>query len=233
MTRLLLIFILVSLTGCGLLSNTKNETEAVQAVADFYGGFCESIIGVSVSTENEKTRSFELKVTGSEALEQFKNSPEIAASNVAYISYTHLKDEKSNYSEIGSQLVFKNNEIFKSSYSPEDLELIHNKLKLIDRLTLLLKKQGYQEISPMLSEQSFSGEEKVRLVNDIASTDPQFGLLKGYTLLGFKMNSYKEFNVLDVFVVMERAKEKIQLNVKIDLKASEDKIHYMNYKFEI
>ncbi|WP_207532955.1 hypothetical protein [Desertivirga arenae] len=233
MRRLLLIFAIFNFSGCGLVSTSKNETKAVQAVANFYGGFCEPTIGVSASTETGNKKFFELKVTESNALEQFKNSPEIAASNVAYLFYTHLKEEKNQYSEIRSQLVFKDADAYIASYPSADLALIESKLKLVEQLTYLLKSNMFHAISLMLSDQSFAEEEKAKLINSIAALEPQLGVLKDYTILGFKKSSYNDFNVLDVFVVVDRAKEKTQLNVKIDLKPNEDKIHFLDYKFEL
>ncbi len=55
--KLLLLFYLVTVTAaCGPLGKTKNETEAVQAIAAFYEGICEPSKIFSASTEAGKKK---------------------------------------------------------------------------------------------------------------------------------------------------------------------------------
>jgi len=94
----------------GLFSNfvsiTDNEDNGVKKILDFYGGYCKYAIGASASTDDGKKKYFELELSKSHGLEKQRATPELIASNVAYIFLSNLKEERKNYDEIHAVLIF-------------------------------------------------------------------------------------------------------------------------------
>ena len=121
-----------------LLSNfisiTDNEDKGVKKILNFYGGYCEYSIGATLSTTEDKKKSFELKLSKSEILDKFSKTPEIPASNLAYLFYTNLKEEKKNYDEIESVLLFNNREEYKTTFSSDQLEMIGEKMTVLNQV---------------------------------------------------------------------------------------------------
>ncbi len=219
----------------GLLSHlasiTDNEDKGVKEILDFYGGACEYSIGASLSTDEGKNKYFEIKLTKSESLDKFSTQPEVAATNVAYIFFRNLKGEKRNYDEIHCVLLFDDGKKYEASYSMDKLELIAHKLVILNNAVDFIKNKKFDDLKLLLSDGSYTQAAKNELIASIQKIEPTFSPIKGFRPYGFKYETLNGYNVLNILVAVIREKDNTQLSLKVDLKPSEDKIHFLDYKF--
>lgn len=99
MKQILQIVILLIIFSCNKIEASKTEVEAVNKVIQFYSGQVNRSIGFKIAN-GKKANYFELQVSKSDLLNNEQRYLTEQAGNVAYIFYTNLKEEKSNYNEI-------------------------------------------------------------------------------------------------------------------------------------
>jgi hypothetical protein len=215
------------------LSITDNEDKSIKEIINFYRGYCEYSIGTTISTDNGTKKYFELKLSKSEVLEKFSNSPDVMASNMAYLFYKNLKGENKKYNEIHSVLIFDKKEKYEAIYSRDQLELISAKMYVLNKVLDLTKTKNFIGLKPILSDDSYSENAKNQLITNLQKVDPTFGNFKGFTLFGFRYETLNGFSVLDIFGVINRDKQNNEFTLKVDLKASEDKVHFLDYNFPL
>ncbi|MCR8561794.1 hypothetical protein KXD93_29325 [Mucilaginibacter sp. BJC16-A38] len=243
---LLILFVLL-LFSCGnkhpgeqktsLLSNlvtiSDNEDRGVKDILNFYGGVCEYSIGASLSTDEGKNKYFEVKLSKSESLDKFSRVPEVAASNIAYLFFKSLKGEKRNYDEIHSVLLFRSGSKFEASYSIDKLELIAHKLTILDKVVDLIKNKKFEVLKSLLSDGSYTPAAKSDLMRNIQKIELSLGNIKGFRPYGFKFETLNGYNVLNILGIVLRDKENTEISLKVDLKPSEDKVHFLDYKLSL
>lgn len=212
---------------------TSNEDKGIKDVLVFFGGYCEYSIGASISTDEGTKKFFELKESKSEVLEKYSNSPDVMASNMAYIFYSDLKSENKRYSEIHSVLIFDKKEKYEAIYSRDQLELISAKMNVLNKVIDLIKAKNFVGLKPILSDDSYTEDAKNQLISNLQKVDTTVGNIKGFTLFGFRYESLNGFKVLDIFGVINTDKQNNPFTLKVDLKVSEDKIHFLDYNFPL
>ncbi len=224
-------------TKTNLLSNfisiTDRENAGVKEILDFYGGYCEYSIGVALSTAEANTKYFELKLSKSEVLDNNLKSPDLVASNMSYIFFNNLKEEKKNYTEIHSVLQFTNGEEYKEIYSKEQLELTQQKMAVLNKVLEILKSNDLEALKNILSNESYNTDSKNDLIKNIHDVKASFGNVKGFQLFGFKQESYNDFDVLKILGIIERDKKNHEFSLSVDLKVSEDLVHYLDFKWDM
>jgi hypothetical protein len=87
-----LLFLIVS---CNKARVSKQEVAAVDSVLAFYGGQCVRAKGYKIEND-EKETYFELEMSKSKTLDTYEDFLGMAASNVAYLFYKNLGDDKKN-----------------------------------------------------------------------------------------------------------------------------------------
>ncbi len=228
---IIIYFLLLIPVGCSNSFNTENEIKGIQEVADFYGGQCQSFIGIKASSGDETERHIELVLSESEGLESYKKHPDYAAGNIAYRLFNNLKGEEENYDTIKSTLLFKDKTKRTFDYSVEELKLIRNKLTVLTSIIELIKTKDYFGIDKFLHEESIPEDQKIKMYKDFDEIESEWGKLKDFTLYGFKMETVDGYNVLKCMGVMSRAKKDLKFSVNIDMKISEDRIHFLGYGY--
>jgi hypothetical protein len=216
-----------------LLSNfvsiTDNEDKGVKDVLDFYGGYCEYAIGTSFSTDEGKKKYFELKLTKSEVADKFANVREFTASNMAYMFYKDLKNEKKNYDEIHSVLILNGKDKYEYKYSHGRLDTISAKLKVFNKVFESIKGKKYDQLKTILSNDSYKDSDKNQMVLNLKKIDTAYGNIKGVLIYGFRFERQNEFDVLTILGVFLRDKQNNPITIKVDLNSSDDKIHFLDY----
>jgi len=164
---LLSIFLIITSCGnkregehkTGLFSNfisiSDNEDKGVKEILAFYGGQCKYAIGASASTKDGKKKYFELEMSQSVVLEDYANKIEMPASNIAYLFYSNLKDEKSSYDEIHSIIILKDGTKKTFEYSTEKLELVDKRMSLAKKTVDLLTNKDYENLKLLLNNELF------------------------------------------------------------------------------
>jgi hypothetical protein len=244
---LILIVSTLTITSCGnrhegeqkptilsnVLSITDNEDKGVKEILDFYGGYCKYAIGVSASTETGKKKYFELELSKSDAIEERAKVAQMPASNIAYLFYKNLnQEERDNYDEIHTVLIFADGEKMTFEFPTKQLELVKQKMKVVDKIVDLIKEKNFEALRPLLNDTAFVTYDKNELITNLTNFDPQFGnVTEGFRPFGFRINKAKDgTEVLHISGAIIRDKQSNEFSVDLDLNGNDDNIFVLQYK---
>lgn len=244
---LILIASTLTITSCGnrhegeqkptLLSNalsiTDNEDKGVKEILDFYGGYCKYAIGASASTETGKKKYFELELSKSDVIEEKAKVAQMPASNIAYLFYKNLnKEERENYDEIHTVLIFADGEKMTFEYPREQLELVDQRIKVVNKVVGLIKEKNFEALRLMLNDTALVTYDKNELITNLAKVDPQFGnVTEGFRPFGFRINKVKDgTDLLHISGAIIRDKQSNEFSVDLDLNGKDDNIYVLQYK---
>lgn len=214
-----------------LISITDNEYKGVKEILDFYGGQCKYSIGASASTNEGSKKYFELEMSKSEEIEKYSQVVEMPASNVAYLFYKNLTEEKANYSEIHSVIIFNDGSKKTFKYPVDKLEIVNTKMTLVNKVIGLIKDKNFEAIKPMLNDTSFVRYNKNELINNITKIDPTFGTVKEFMLYGFRFNKLENGKeILHYSGAIIRDKQSNEFSIDLDPNSTNDEIIILQYK---
>ena len=218
----------------GLLSNlisiTDNEDAGVKEILAFYGGQCKYAIGASASTKDGKKKYFELELSKSDAIQKLSDKIEMPASNIAYRFYKNLKQEKSNYDEIHSVIIFEDGTEKTFVYSAEKLELISKRMKLANKVVQLLTNKDYERLKTILNIDS-AKYDKDELISNLIKFEPQFGDIKEFRPFGFRINQTKNgMNILHISGALIREVQNSEFSIDVDLNSDKEEVFLLQYK---
>ncbi len=203
MKQTLHILVLLLLFSCNKIGVSETETKAVDKILEFYGGQVNRAIGFKTKNTT-KINYFELKVSKSQLLDNDQKDLAGHAGNIAYLFYSNLKDEKSNYQEIKVVIDLQNGESRSYDFPVSDLKDIENLLPFINKTNSFIRKKDYKGFAETFSTQ-FKADEK-DLKNLFDELHSRFGEIKEIQFQGFsfaedpKVGPYilvKEVLVLD------------------------------------
>lgn len=245
-TVLFLLFSVSLLVSCGggkdgeikptLLSNlvsiTDNEDKGVKEILKYYGGYCEYSIGVSASIPEGKSKYFELKLSKSEAVEGYQNLIKMPASNMAYLFYKNLKEERENYSEIRTVIVLKNGREVSSTFTKEELQEVVDRIPTAEQALKFIKGKDFKAVETLIENESFYNYNKADLITQLEKIDPEFGEVTGYLPYGFRFLKTKEGGkILHLAYMVSRDINSHEFSVDFDMSGSKDKILKLDYNF--
>lgn len=239
MKKLAIALLIVSvITSCGLpkaLKVTENEDKGVKEVLGFYGGYCKYSIGILASTETKTKKYFELELSGSSVVNKYWQTPEMSASNIAYLFYRNLKgEEERKYNEIRTVLVFSNGEKVEFSYPVSELQLVTRRMLLADKVVALLRKQDYEGLASILNDSSpFATYKKAELISQVKAAEQRFGnVTEGFRSFGFKIGDRKDgMQLLHMSGVVLRDKENSEFSIYANLHSDKEEVFLLQYKF--
>jgi hypothetical protein len=229
--RFIAILIILPIACKNIVSITPNEDKGVKDILNFYGGYCKYSLGVSASTDEGAKKFFELQLSKSEVVEKYADMPDVSAANIAYLFYNDLKQERKNYDEIHCVLLFNKRDKYEGIFSMDTLALISSKMKIADQVVGLIKNKKFDDLKPLFSSNSYTDSAKNAVIANIKKLDPTFGNIKEFMPLGFRFETVNGIPVLDILGAMMRDKQNNQFTLKVDASPSENKVHYLDYKF--
>lgn len=244
---LILIVLTLTITSCGnrhegeikptllskALSITDNEDKGVKEILSFYGGYCKYSKGVSASTGTGKKKYFELELSKSNAIEEDAKVAKMPASNIAYLFYKNLnKEERENYDEIHTVLIFSNGEKMNFEYPSDQLELVDQRMKVVYKVVELIKEKNFEGLRPMLNDTAFFSYDKNELITNLTKVDSQFGnVTEGFLPFGFRINKAKdETDILHISGAIIRDKQNNEFSIDLDLNGKDNNIYVLQYK---
>ncbi len=182
---------------------TANEDKGVKEVLNYYGGVCEPSIGTSgnlnikigeIKTESNKT--FTLKLSKSEIVEKLGKDFNLSlpASNVAYLFYKNLEEEKNNYSEIRVLIVLNDGTTETFTYPIDQLELVKVKMDIANKVVEFIKQKDYQGLKSIISKENPFSFDHEEFISVISEAELKLGLISGFLPWGFRID--KEYNAL-------------------------------------
>jgi hypothetical protein len=209
------------------VSITDNEDKGVKEILELYGGQCKYAVGF----ENSK-RYFELELSGSDIVEKQSEIAEMTASNVAYTFYKNLKDEKNNYVEIRTVLVFADSQKLSLAYPTRQLELIQKKMQVASKIVELIKKRDYTALRSAISDDEHLTYDKDVLIENMKVADIQFGnVTTGFTPYGFRIQQAKNgMKILHISGAISRDKQGNEFSIDTDLNGKDEKVFIFQYK---
>jgi hypothetical protein len=145
MKQIFQILALLIIFSCSKVGVSKTEVEAVDKVLQFYGGQVNRSIGFKIA--NGKTANyFELQVSKSDLLNNEQRYLTEQAGNIAYIFYTNLKDEKSNYNEIRVKIDLDNGTSQEYNFSTTELKEIEELYPEIEKTNNFIRDADYKSL---------------------------------------------------------------------------------------
>ncbi|MBU2947016.1 hypothetical protein [Zobellia uliginosa] len=216
----------------GILSNfidiTDNEDAGVKEILDFYGGQCKYAIGASASTKDGSKKYFELEMSQSEAIEERLNKVHLPSSNIAYIFFKNLKEEKKNYDAIHVVLISEDKSEQEFKFPISTLEQVQQRMALNDKTINILKEKKFEELKPMLNNELITFD-KEELISRLMELEPQFGDVKEYRFFGFKVVPYKGTEILHLSGALLRENQNHEFSIDIDFKSDKDELYQLQY----
>jgi len=219
----------------GLLSNfmsiTDNEDAGVKEILEYYGGQCKYSIGTSASTQDGKEKFFELEMSQSDVLEEYRDRISMAASNIAYLFYENLKEERTNYDEIHAVIIFKDGTKKTFEYSTDELELVNNRMSLAIKTVSLITSKNYEELVLLLNNE-ITNFDKDELIASLAALEPQLEEVKEFLPFGYHVREVDNgMKVLHISGILAREVQNIEFSIDVDLNSKEEKVYYFQFKF--
>lgn len=211
---------------------TKNEDKGVKEIINLYGGVCKYSVGVSVSSNSNKSKYFELELSKIKDLDTSSKNLEMMSSNIAYLFFSNLKDEKANYNAIHTILVLDHGRKIEHIYTNYQLEIMESKMKVVNQALELIKRKDFGSLAQLLSPKTFNTQNQIEFTKKIETTESSLGAIISFQLLGFRFYNMNDgMNIMHISVIINRDNENTQFGIDIDNKASEDKILHLDYNF--
>lgn len=199
------IFLTLIIVSCKKdIGVTEKEVNAVQQVLNFYDGECLRHKGFE--TKNGETKTyFELEMSKSSILENNSEKLKSHSGNIAYLFYSALDDERSNYNEIRVKINLQNGTSSEFLYSDKEIEEIEKLIPKINQISELLKNKKYENLLGLFDKTiEIEISELTKLFNNLES---EYGIVKQSQFQGFEFKDTNNFGqVIKVNVVQVREK---------------------------
>ena len=190
MKQIIQIIIIFFLLSCNKVGVSQIEKNAVNNVLQFYGGEINRAIGFKTSN-GKKTDYFELKVNKSQLLQNDQKYLTEHAGNIAYLFYTNLKNEKSNYDEIRVSIELENGESRNYNFPVSQLKKIESLYPQIEKTNDFINNEDYKSLANQFSDKIGTNQNELsKIFDDLHS---RFGNTKQIQFQGFSFEKDNEF----------------------------------------
>jgi hypothetical protein len=210
---------------------TSNEDKGIKEIIGFYGGQCEYGSTKKMSTANKNETNFWLKFSKSNSVDSLADKAELPGSNIAYLFYKNLEKEKNNYSQIESELIFKDGGSMKFAYSVDQLEKVKNKFLLADKIVNLIKNKDFETLKAHFkTDTSLFNFDSNLAIDDLKKAETQFGNIIEFIPYGFSFEkAFGTKEILHLSGLIMRDKKSNYFSINVDPDSLEDKIYTINY----
>jgi len=190
MTKILSVLILIILFSCNKVTETENEINSVQAVLNFYNGECLKSKGFEkgLGVDNQY---YEIEISKSELLNLSTDKLKSHSANIAYLFYSNLKSEKSNYDEIKVKRNLSNGESQSFKYSDKELNEIEKLQPKINEINEYIKTNNYEKLATQFPD-SIKVEQKT-ISELLTSLQSKYGKIGKTQFQGFQFEDSNNF----------------------------------------
>lgn len=199
MKRSFAIILLVLLSCKNTVDITETEVNAVQEVLNYYNGKCLRSKGFDLKN-GVNLKNFELEMSDSELLEHNADNLKFDSGNIAYLFYSNLNNEKSNYDEIKVKINLKNGNSQNYKYTSQELLEIENLQPQINKINELILSKNYEELALQFENSVKIDKESIAAL--FAKIEKQYGAIKKTQFQGF---DFKEINNFGQITVIKQA----------------------------
>ena len=237
-TVFLFVFTIIS---CGCQQSNKqikatiNEDKGITEILDYYGGYCEYSNGSETVSElggsSTTNKYFKIEMSKSEIIQSLSQKIELPASNIAYLFYKNLIEEKSKYDEIQVVLLMNDGKKMTYKITTEKLEVVKNKMPLVFKAVGLIKDKKFEELRPLLNDSSLIKYNKNELIQNVSTLDKTFGTVIEFFPYGFKYYKTESGNdILHISGIIKRDKQNNEFSVAFDPNSNTEEILALNYE---
>ncbi|GAA4334191.1 hypothetical protein [Flaviaesturariibacter amylovorans] len=223
-----------------LYSISDNEDKGIKEIISVYGGECEYGFAKSSSGAPAERNTFWIEVRKSAAIESSRAGADLISSNIAFLFYRNLKEERDKYTGIKVKIVGTGDKVLEAVYPVPDLKLALARFGVVNEVVALLDKQDYKAFGERVDlDTSFfnvpAGEGKATFLEKVTGQERQLGAVKELLPYGFRLfespgpggGSVLYFAAL---VFRENGK-KHPLSTVVSTDPSDNRIHFFNYNF--
>lgn len=215
------------------VSISDNEDKGIKEILDFYGGQCKYSMGFVESTEDDEDRRyFEIELAKSEVMSKHPDKTELTTANMAFRLFKNLnQEEREKYSHIRGTLVLDNGERIEHDYSREDLALVEQKLKIVQKVIDVIKEKRFDDVRPFLNPEDVFDDNRDLIINGLKKFDPQFGNIQEFRLFGFKFTKAGDDPVLNISGMLIRDIQSNEFKVYLNPRSKKEEILTLDYKW--
>jgi len=178
------------------VSISDNEDRGVNAVLDFYGGYCEYSVGKKVSTESEDNYNyFTLTMSKSGFIDQNVEDIENISSNICYLFFNELGEEEENYDFIGTIIQASNGEKRTFQHSKENLKIVQQKIQSVKKVLSLISEGKQDSILEIISPSEYYEFDKTTVIKKMIELNGEVGSLQDFQPRGFVFYSTDSENL--------------------------------------
>lgn len=190
MRKILSVLVLIILCSCNKVTETENEINSIQAVLNFYNGECLKPKGFE-KHDGVDLQYYEIEISKSELLNQSPDKLKSHSANIAYLFYSNLKNEKSNYDEIKVKINLSNEESQSFKYAYKELNEIEKLQPKINEIIEYVKTDDYKSLTKQF-EDSIRIEEKT-ISELFTSLQSKYGKINKTQFQGFQFEDSNNF----------------------------------------
>lgn len=217
MKKILLILVVIFTVSCDNSNKvTKKEVNAVQQVLNFYGGECLRNKGIRLENGNNISY-FEIEISKSKLLNIDSKNIKSHSANIAYLFYSNLGSEKSNYREIKVKVILSDGSNQEFTYSDVELNKIVELESYLKEITNKIVSKNYRGLS-ILFDKSINVD-SLSIEKLFSSLEEDYGEIKIAQIQGFenkKTNNFGDVLLIKVALVSEQKPILMNLIIKKD-----------------
>ncbi len=217
------------------INATINEDKGITEILDNYGGNCEYSSGSETVSElggsATTNKYFKIEMSKSKVIETLSQKIELPASNIAYLFYKNLNEEKSKYNEIQVVLLMNDGKKMTYKITTEKLEVVKSKMPLVFKAVGLIKDKKFEELRLILNDTSLIKYNKNELIQNVSKFDKTFGTVIEFLPYGFKFYKSESGNdILHISGIIKRDKQNNEFSVDFDPNSNSEEMLVLNYE---
>lgn len=208
---------LLLMASCKNAIVSEREVQAVQAVLDFYGGVCNRHKGFKKEKGKEEVY-FGLEMSESKLIESYSDMLGMPASNIAYLFYTNLKEEKEKYTHIKVKINLTGGHSQEFYYSTQDLKEVETLTPVLQTVSEIIKTKDFNALYSLI-DQSFAAEVSAdQLKSYCTPFDSAYGQIRTTQFQGFSFFHDKDSNREQALLngIMLRTGKNTPISVVVD-----------------
>ena len=216
-----------------LVNVTENEYAGIQDILAFYAGECKYGISVTLSTNNGTSKSFWLELRSSPVVDSLTITPDLIGSNIAFLFFRKLKEERDKYAEIQVKFKHRDGEELSFVYPTPTLQKVIERRKVVELIYRNLKNRDFNSLATHIHVNPvFATIPNQELITSISNAEKNFGEIRELVPYGFRILSPGDGNEYFLFAsVLARDGDDTKLSVVLNSNTNDEVLHYFNYKF--
>jgi hypothetical protein len=228
---MLILLLLISIAFFSCKNNlgvfSDNEMKAINEIGSFYGG---TLRIEKKWDENNATLIVVLKDSTMGVDTQMTYlQPALIASNMAYILYKNMVEERSKYAAIVASVTIADGETHTYLYPMTELALAETQMALVDKIVDLLKAKNYEGLNIHLSDKSpFSKSTKKERIAFIKRVEDKYPSTEYFELLGFGQTTDRVRFMGNLI----RNGKPYQFMIILNPDLAKEEVYYISYDFD-